>query len=113
MSTGTRLPKLGAYCDASSTEMRQHTPVRLSPSLASCPAGEGGFADSGAGRHRCRHASFPLHEEEEEEEEEEKDEAASLIPLVVFLRPLVTCSIWFLPEEYNSALLGSTVDTCS
>ena len=58
---------------------------------------------------------LPSHEEEEEEEEEEKDEAASLIPLVVFPQPLVlavTCCIWFLPEEYNSALLGSTVDAC-
>ena len=56
-----------------------------------------------------------------EEEEEEKDEAASLIPLDVFLRPLVSGS--HLPEVYTtcyflgdgtsfSALLGLTVDTC-
>ena len=61
----------------------------------SCPAGEGGCADSGAGRHRCRQASFPPHEEEEEEEEEEKDDAASLIPLDVFSRPLVSGSHLF------------------
>ena len=61
----------------------------------SFPVAEGGLADSGAGRHRCRHASFPPHEEEEEEEEEEKDDAASLIPLDFFLRPFVSGSHLF------------------
>ena len=72
-----------------------HALLDVWPLTPACPAGEGGCADSGAGRHRCRHASFPPHEEEEEEEEEEKDDAASLIPLDVFLRPLVSGSHLF------------------
>ena len=80
--------------------------------------GEGEGEGEGCGWRLTQHFLVLLWvHQEEEEEEEEKDEAALLILLLLsFYGPLylaVTCSIWFFLEEFNSALLGSTVDTCS